>query len=61
MAEAHQKAIAWEKQGRRGGGVFTNSNNQVKGVSGSSNVPKPVSKPVVKEGEKAKVNSSFKC
>ena len=28
VAEAHQKALAWEKQGRRGGGVFTNSNNQ---------------------------------
>ena len=27
VAEAHQKALAWEKQGRRGGGVFTNSNN----------------------------------
>ena len=41
--------------------MFTNSNNQVKGISGSSNVSKPVSKPVVKEGEKAKVNSGFKC
>ena len=37
VTEAHQKALAWEKQGRRGGGVFTNSNNPVRGVSGSSN------------------------
>ena len=60
-AEAHQKALAWEKQGRRGGGVFTNSNNQVKGASGSSNVSKVVGKPVVNEAAKAKANNSFKC
>lgn len=48
VAEAHQKALAWEKQGRRGGGVFTNSNNQNKGASSSANVSKAVSKPIVK-------------
>ena len=61
VAKAHQKALAWEKQGRRGGGVFTNSNNPVKGASGSSSVPKSVSKPVVNEVAKTKVNNSFKC
>src|SRR5574338_70000 len=61
VAEAHQKALAWEKQGRRGSGVFTNSNNQAKGVGGSSNVTIPISRPVVKEVEKAMVNNGFKC
>ncbi|MDQ4222769.1 retrotransposon gag domain-containing protein, partial [Pseudomonas aeruginosa] len=42
VAEAHQKALAWEKQGRRGGGVMTSSNIQGKGASGSSNVSKTV-------------------
>ena len=46
VAEAHQKALAWEKHGRRGGGVFTSSNNQTKGASSSANVSKAVSKPI---------------
>src|SRR5574338_448148 len=60
VAEAHQKALAWEKQGRRGGGVFTNSNNQMKGASSNANVSKAVAKPVVNEVAKTKVNSGIK-
>src|SRR5574338_239806 len=61
VAEAHQKALAWEKQGRRGGGVFTNYNNRNKGAGSSSNVPKASNKPVVQEVAKPKVNTNFKC
>ena len=61
VAEAHQKALAWKKQGRRGGGVFTNSNNQVKGASSNTTVTKAVTKPVVNEVAKTKVNNSIKC
>ena len=61
VAEAHQKALAWEKQGRRGGGAFTISSNQVKGASSNTNVSKAVSKPVVNEAAKTKVNNNFKC
>lgn len=61
IAEAHQKALAWEKQGRRGGGVFTNSNNQVKGASSNANVSKAVAKPVVNKVSKTKANSCIKC
>lgn len=61
VAEAQQKALSWEKQGRRGGGVFTNSNNQVKGASSNADVSKAIAKPVVNEVAKTKVNSGIKC
>ena len=61
VAEAHQKALAWEKQGRRGGGALTSSINQVKGASSNTNVSKAVSKLVVNEVAKTKVNNNFKC
>ena len=61
VAEAHQKALAWEKQGRQGSSVFTGSNNQNKGASSSANVSKTVNKPIVNEAAKAKVNNSIKC
>ena len=61
VAEAHQKDLAWEKQGRRGGGALTSSINQVKGASSNTNVSKVVSKPVVNEVAKTKVNNNFKC
>ena len=41
--------------------MFTNSNNQVKGARGNSNVTKTVNKPVVNEVAKAKATNSFKC
>ena len=40
VAEAHQKALAWEKQGRRGSGVFVGSNSQSKGASSSLMFPR---------------------
>src|SRR5574338_1260715 len=61
VAEAHQKALAWEKQGRRGGGVFPSFTGQNKGAGSSSNVPKALNKPVVHEVAKPKVNTNFKC
>ena len=61
VAEAHQKALAWEKQGRQGSGVFMGSNNQNKGASSSVNVSKAVNKPIVNEAAKANVNNSIKC
>ena len=61
VAEAHQKALTWEKQGRRGGGVFTNSNIQSKGTNGSSSVSKAVARPVVHEVAKAKTDTKLKC
>ena len=60
VAEAHQKALAWERQGRRGGGALTSLINQVKGASSNTNVSKDVSKLVVNEVAKTKVNN-FKC